>query len=228
MATILIVDDEAHILELTRLYLEKEGFAVETAADGLTALQRAQAEPPSLVILDVMLPRLDGFEVCRRLRRESDVPIIMLTARAEDVDKIVGLEIGADDYLTKPFNPRELVARVKAVLRRVESGAARGQVITVGDLSIDLARREVSVGGMPVALRTKEFDLLAALARDAGVVFSRDRLLESVWGYEFDVETRTVDVHINHLRDKLAPSLVTIETVRGIGYKLVAGDPARV
>ncbi len=228
MATILIVDDEAHILELTRLYLEKEGFAVETAADGLTALQRAQAEPPSLVILDVMLPRLDGFEVCRRLRRESDVPIIMLTARAEDVDKIVGLEIGADDYLTKPFNPRELVARVKAVLRRVESGAARGQVIAVGDLSIDLARREVSVGGIPVALRTKEFDLLAALARDAGVVFSRDRLLESVWGYEFDVETRTVDVHINHLREKLAPSSVAIETVRGIGYKLVAGDPARV
>ncbi len=228
MATILIVDDEAHILELTRLYLEKEGFAVETAADGLTALQRAQAEPPSLVILDVMLPRLDGFEVCRRLRRESDVPIIMLTARAEDVDKIVGLEIGADDYLTKPFNPRELVARVKAVLRRVESGAARGQVIAVGDLSIDLARREVSVGGLPVALRTKEFDLLAALARDAGVVFSRDRLLESVWGYEFDVETRTVDVHINHLREKLAPSSVAIETVRGIGYKLVAGDPARV
>ncbi len=228
MATILIVDDEAHILELTRLYLEKEGFAVETAADGLTALQRAQAEPPSLVILDVMLPRLDGFEVCRRLRRESDVPIIMLTARDDDVDKIVGLEIGADDYLTKPFNPRELVARVKAVLRRVESGAARGQVIAVGDLSIDLARREVSVGGVPVALRTKEFDLLAALARDAGVVFSRDRLLESVWGYEFDVETRTVDVHINHLREKLAPSAVAIETVRGIGYKLVAGDPARV
>ncbi len=228
MATILIVDDEAHILELTRLYLEKEGFAVETAADGLTAVQQAQAEPPSLVILDVMLPRLDGFEVCRRLRRESDVPIIMLTARAEDVDKIVGLELGADDYLTKPFNPRELVARVKAGLRRVESGAARGQVIAVGDLSIDLARREVSIGGIPVALRTKEFDLLAALARDAGVVFSRDRLLESVWGYEFDVETRTVDVHINHLREKLAPSSVAIETVRGVGYKLVAGDPARV
>jgi DNA-binding response OmpR family regulator len=227
MATILVVDDETHILELARLYLEKEGYTVAAATDGATGLQLAESERPSLVVLDVMLPGLDGFEVCRRLRRQSDVPIIMLTARADDIDKIVGLEIGADDYLTKPFNPRELVARVKAVLRRVEGGGQRGQVVTLGDLSIDLARREVTIRGMPVTLRTKEFDLLVALARDAGVVLSRDRLLESVWGYEFVGETRTVDVHVNHLREKLASGNVGIETVRGIGYKLVTPDPAR-
>jgi DNA-binding response OmpR family regulator len=227
MATILIVDDESHILELARLYLEKEGYAVETATSGPAGLQKAETGHPALVVLDVMLPGLDGFEVCRRLRRQSDVPILMLTARGDDVDKIVGLELGADDYLVKPFNPRELVARVKAILRRVEGGGQRGRVTTVGDLTIDQARREVTIAGRPVTLRTKEFDLLVALARDQGVVLSRERLLESVWGYEVDAETRTVDVHINHLREKLAASTVTIETVRGIGYKLVAPDPAR-
>jgi DNA-binding response OmpR family regulator len=227
MATILVVDDETHILELTRLYLEKDGYTVMTATDGPTGLRRAESDAPALVVLDLMLPGLDGFEVCRRLRRQSDVPIIMLTARGDDVDKIVGLELGADDYLTKPFNPRELVARVKAVLRRAESGGSRGQVIAIGNLSLDLARREVAVGGVPVVLRTKEFDLLAALARDVGIVFSRERLLDSVWGYEFDTETRTVDVHINHLREKLTASTATIETVRGIGYKLAAPEPAR-
>jgi DNA-binding response OmpR family regulator len=227
MATILIVDDESHILELARLYLEKEGYAVETATSGPAGLQKAETGHPALVVLDVMLPGLDGFEVCRRLRRQSDVPILMLTARGDDVDKIVGLELGADDYLVKPFNPRELVARVKAILRRVEGGGQRGRVTAIGDLTIDQARREVTIAGRPVTLRTKEFDLLVALARDQGVVLSRERLLESVWGYEVDAETRTVDVHVNHLREKLAASTVTIETVRGIGYKLVAPDPAR-
>jgi DNA-binding response OmpR family regulator len=227
MATILIVDDESHILELARLYLEKEGYAVETASNGVAGLQKAESDHPALVVLDVMLPGIDGFEICRRLRRQSDVPIIMLTARGDDVDKIVGLELGADDYLTKPFNPRELVARVKAILRRVEGGGQRGRVATIGDLSIELAKREVTIGGRPVSLRTKEFDLLVALARDQGVVLTRERLLESVWGYEVDAETRTVDVHVNHLREKLAGSNVAIETVRGVGYKLAAPEPVR-
>ncbi|MCC6628308.1 MAG: response regulator transcription factor [Chloroflexi bacterium] len=224
MPTILVVDDESHILELARLYLEKEGYAVETASNGPAGLQKAEAGHPALVVLDVMLPGVDGFEVCRRLRRQSDVPIIMLTARGDDVDKIVGLEIGADDYLTKPFNPRELVARVKAVLRRVDGDGQRGRVLTLGNLAVDVARRDVTVGGRPVTLRTREFDLLVALLRDHGVVLTRERLLESVWGYEVDAETRTVDVHINHLREKLADSTATIETVRGLGYKLVAPD----
>lgn len=228
MATILMVDDEHHILELGRLYLEKEGYTVETASNGQVGLQRAEMVHPALVVLDVMLPGLDGFEVCRRLRRQSDVPIIMLTARSEDVDKIVGLELGADDYLTKPFNPRELVARVKAILRRAEGGGQRGQVVTLGDLTIDLARREVRINRQVVGLRTKEFDLLVALARDVGVVLSRERLLESVWDYAYAAETRTVDVHVNHLREKLTGSLVQIETVRSIGYKLVVPDTARL
>jgi DNA-binding response OmpR family regulator len=227
MPTVLVVDDESHILELARLYLEKEGYAVETAANGPAGLQKAEAGHPSLVILDVMLPGLDGFEVCRRIRRQSDVPIIMLTARGDDVDKIVGLEIGADDYLTKPFNPRELVARVKAILRRVDGGGHRGKVIMLGDLSIELAKREMTVGGRPVSLRAKEFDLLVALARDQGVVLTRERLLESVWGYDIDAETRTVDVHVNHLREKLTGSAAAIETVRGLGYKLVLPEGSR-
>ena len=228
MATILVVDDEPHILELTRLYLEKEGYTVETASDGQAGLARAETNHPALVVLDVMLPSLDGFEVCRRLRRVSQTPIIMLTARADDVDKIVGLEIGADDYLTKPFNPRELVARVKAILRRVDGGARAGQVLRLADLTIDLPRREARIGETAISLRTKEFDLLVALARDSGIVLSRDRLLESVWGYEFDGETRTVDVHINHLREKLEGSAIGIETVRGIGYKLVSPAATRI
>jgi DNA-binding response OmpR family regulator len=227
MPAILVVDDESHILELARLYLEKEGYAVETAASGPAALQKAESAHPALIVLDVMLPGIDGFEVCRRLRRQSDVPIIMLTARDDDVDKIVGLEIGADDYLTKPFNPRELVARVKAILRRADGGGQRGRVLSAGDLTIDVARREVAVDGRPVTLRTREFDLLVALARDQGVVLTRERLLESVWGYEVEAETRTVDVHVNHLRDKLAGSTATIETVRGLGYKLVAPEAVR-
>ncbi len=227
MATILIVDDEAHILELTSLYLEKEGFAVETAADGLTALQRAQAEPPSLVILDVMLPRLDGFEVCRRLRRESDVPIIMLTARAEDVDKIVGLEIGADDYITKPFAMREFRSRVKAALRRAEmqprdSAAGGDAPLEVAGLRIDFDKRSVSVRGEAVQTTFVEFEILAALAGAPGRVFTREMLLTRIWGDAAYRDPRTIDVHIRHLREKLeldAKHPEYLFTVRGVGYR---------
>ena len=223
MATILVVDDERHILELAEMYLAREGYTVLRATDGEEALYTIQREHPDLVVLDIMLPRLDGWEVCRKLRAAGDeTPIIMLTARDDDVDKIVGLELGADDYMTKPFNPRELVARVKAVLRRVEGGPTAQKPITVGDVHIDPARREVTVAGVPVQLRTKEFDLLAHLARHAGIVLSRDQLLSAVWGYDFLGETRTIDVHIAHLREKLKNSQqVQIETVWGIGYKLV-------
>lgn len=220
MATILVVDDEKNIVELARLYLEKEGFRVESATNGREALEKAIALRPSLVVLDVMLPELDGFEVCRRLRQEGDLPILMLTARSEDADKIVGLELGADDYLTKPFNPRELAARVKAVLRRYEAGQRSSKTSAAGEVRLDMERREVTVVGEEVALRTKEFDLLAALMQNQGLVLSRERLLEIVWGYDFYGETRTVDVHVNHLRQKLGGSRLNIEAVRGIGYKL--------
>ncbi len=222
---VLIVDDEDHIVELARMYLEQEGFRVDAAADGATALERIEKDPPALLILDLMLPEVDGWEVCRRVRSGTaapDLPIIMLTARDDDVDKIVGLELGADDYVTKPFNPRELVARVRALLRRVGRRAQRGSPIRVGDLTIDPARHEVTVAGRPVALRPKEFDLLRTLAEHRGMVLSREQLLDRVWGYDFYGETRTVDVHIAHLRKKLAGSTVRIETVIGVGYKLVA------
>ena len=220
--TILVVDDEKHIVELARLYLEKEGYRVEDAGDGAEALAKVKSLQPALVVLDLMLPEIDGWEVCRRVRRESDVPIIMLTARDDDVDKIVGLEMGADDYLTKPFNPRELVARVRAVLRRYEKAARTEQVINIGQVAIDPQRREVTVGDKLVELRTKEFDLLLTLAQHKGIVLSRDQLLDLVWGFDFYGQTRTVDVHIAHLRDKLANSELVIDTVWGIGYKLVA------
>lgn len=224
---VLLVEDDPSIVEIVTLGLGYEQAEVSVATDGLQAVAMHREEMPDIVVLDIMLPKLDGLKVLQRIRAQRDTPVILLTARDGLEDRVAGLDAGADDYLTKPFNPRELVARVKAVLRRAESGAGRGQVLTIGDLSIDLARREVAVGGTAVSLRTKEFDLLAALARDLGVVFSRERLLESVWGYEFDGETRTVDVHVNHLREKLAGSTAAIETIRGIGYKLAATDPAR-
>ena len=223
--TILVVDDEASIVELASMYLEREGFRVQSAADGASALESVAKKPPALLVLDLMLPEVDGWEVCRRIRSGKsapDLPIIMLTARDDDVDKIVGLELGADDYLTKPFNPRELVARVKSVLRRTVR-AARGEApIHVGNVTIDPARHEVTVAGQPVELRPKEFDLLQTLAEHRGLVLSRDQLLDQVWGYDFYGETRTVDVHIAQLRKKLAGSNVGIETVVGVGYKLVA------
>jgi two-component system alkaline phosphatase synthesis response regulator PhoP len=222
--TILLVDDEAHIVELARMYLAREGFDVCSAGDGARALEMIAREAPDLVVLDLMLPQVDGWEVCRRVRATSDLPIIMLTARDETVDKIVGLELGADAYLTKPFNPRELVAWIKAVLRRstaLDRPEQGGEAITGGALQVDPARREVRVGDDLVPLRAKEFDLLLHLLQHKGLVLSREQLIEQVWGFDFYGQTRTVDVHVAHLRHKLAGSGVEIETVWGIGYKLV-------
>jgi len=221
MSTILVADDEHNIFQLAKLYLGKEGFRVLHAADGKAALQRVADDRPDLILLDIMLPELDGWEVCRRLRQDrNDIPIIMLTARDDDVDKVVGLELGADDYVTKPFNPRELVARIKAVLRRVEIGPKVPPAMELGNLQLDSARREVRVDDNLVSLRPKEFDLLWAFVQNKGLVLSRDQLLDSVWGYDFYGDTRTVDVHVANLREKLANSGVAIETVWGIGYKL--------
>ncbi|MGB2896299.1 MAG: response regulator transcription factor [Anaerolineales bacterium] len=220
---ILVVDDEANIIDLARLYLEREGYRVDEAMDGQQALEKIESLEPALVILDIMLPEVDGFEVCRRVRAESDVAIIMLTARDDDVDKIVGLELGADDYVTKPFNPRELVARVKAILRRAEHTPRRDDSpIHIGDVTIDPARREITVAGHVVETRAKEFDLLLTLAEHKGIVLSREQLLNLVWGYDFYGQTRTVDVHVAHLRKRIeASEQVRIETVTGVGYKLV-------
>jgi DNA-binding response OmpR family regulator len=230
MTRILAVDDELNILELVKLYLGREGYQVETASSGGDALAKLNAANPDLVVLDVMLPDIDGFEVCRQIRAKSRVPILMLTARKEDVDKVVGLELGADDYLTKPFNPRELVARIKAILRRSQSARQPGpqsDIIEAGSLRVDLARHDASVNGHTIKLRTKEFSLLATLAQNLGILLSRDKILEMVWGFEYYGETRTVDVHVNHLREKLTGSGVKIETVRGSGYKMtVDGDAA--
>jgi DNA-binding response OmpR family regulator len=220
MTMLLLVDDEKNIVDLEKLYLEKEGYKTEAAYDGKTALDKFHALKPDAIILDLMLPGLDGWEVCRRIRRESEVPIIMLTARDQDVDKIVGLELGADDYLTKPFNPRELVARVKAVLRRANP-IPKTQRLSVGDLVLDPDRREVTAGNRLIELRAKEFDLLAVLMQNPGIVLSRERLLEVAWGFDFPGETRTVDVHVAHVRKKLAGAQTQIETVSGVGYKLV-------
>jgi two-component system alkaline phosphatase synthesis response regulator PhoP len=219
---ILVVDDEPHIVELASLYLGQDGFRVISAGDGLTALQRAAQDNPALMVLDLMLPRLDGWEVCKRIRAESDLPILMLTARDDDIDKIVGLELGADDYLTKPFNPRELVARVKAILRRTEPRRLQDgdEAFCIGNLTVDPARRETRVDGVRVDLRAKEFDLLLALVENAGIVLSREQLLDIVWGFDFYGQTRTVDVHVAHLRNKLAGSTAEIETVWGVGYKI--------
>ncbi len=219
--TVLVVDDEKHIVDLARMYLEREGFTVEEALDGAEALRKIRSLNPALVVLDLMLPKVDGWEVCRRTRADSDVPIIMLTARSDDVDKIVGLELGADDYLTKPFNPRELVARVKAILRRYDRSLRPGKALHLGDLTIDPSSREATLGTQTLELRTKEFDLLHTLAEHRGQVLTREQLLELVWGYDFYGQTRTVDVHIAHLRKKLKGSDVEIETLRGVGYKLV-------
>lgn len=225
---ILIVDDEENIIELGRLYLENEGFQVEAANDGLTALQKFESLKPALIVLDLMLPELNGWDVCKKIRAVSETPIIMLTARTDDVDKIVGLELGADDYMTKPYNPRELVARVKAVLRRGKAvsspanAAPAEPVLQAGPLTLDPARREARLNNRLLDLRTQEFDLLYTFVENKGLALSREKLLELAWGFDFYGETRTVDVHVAHLRSRLGDdSPVKIETVWGVGYKLV-------
>ena len=223
-STILVADDEPSIAQLAKLYLSKEGYTVHTAHDGQEALDAARRLKPDLLVLDLMMPRVDGWEVTRRLRKDSAIPIIMLTARADDVDKIVGLELGADDYLPKPFNPRELVARVKAVLRRTQASAPPDAVVSVGDVQIDPARREVRVDGRPVQLRGQEFELLLVLAQNVGRVMTREALLSKAWGYDYVGESRTVDVHVAAVREKLRGATVHIQSVRGLGYKLVAAE----
>jgi two-component system OmpR family response regulator len=224
---VLIVEDDANLLETLRYNLQKEGYDVATASDGEQALEVARRERPGLLILDIMLPRISGFEVCRILRKEMTIPILMLTAKADETDKIVGLEIGADDYMTKPFSMRELLARVRAMLRRskmTEAPAAAGPVsLKIGNLEVDTARHRASLSGVALELSPKEFDLLAFLAKNRGLVFSREQLLEKVWGYDYAGDTRTVDVHIRWLRQKIEadPSHPgQIITVRGTGYKL--------
>jgi two-component system response regulator ResD len=227
---VLIVDDEPGIVRLISMYLEREGFRTISARTGAEALATIRRAVPALVILDIMLPDIDGWEVCREIRSSSDVPIVMLTARESDEDKIVGLEMGADDYVTKPFKPRELVARVKAVLRRARAVPVNGEgrLLDFGELTINLDKREVRLRGDPIQLRAKEYDLLVELARKPGFVFRREQLLQDVWGYDFFGDSGTIDVHIRRLRAKLQDDSQNprfIETVWGVGYRLK--EPAK-
>ena len=222
--TVLLVEDERDIADLVRYHVEKAGMRVVHAADGGTALRLARAELPDVVVLDLMLPGLDGLEVCRQLRREAAtrrLPIIMLTARGEEVDRVVGLELGADDYVVKPFSPRELIARIRAVLRRSDGPVPEPTGRATGELHVDEARHAVTVGGRPVELTAKEFGLLAALMRADGRVLGREQLLETVWGYgnAAEIESRTVDVHVRRLRAKLGSEARRIVTVKAVGYR---------
>ncbi|MBS3943546.1 MAG: response regulator transcription factor [Dethiobacter sp.] len=224
---VLLVDDEKTLVKALKFNLEKEGFRVEEAYDGEEALQKVAQQEPDIIVLDLMLPGLDGFEVCRQIRKKLDIPIIMLSARGDDIDKVLGLELGADDYLTKPFNPRELLARIKAILRR--SGTREEGVkkfILIGGLQIDLLQHRVRNRDKEIDLTSKEFALLSFLATNAGRVYSREQLLEQVWGYNYYGDARTVDVHIRHLREKVEgdpsnPELLL--TVWGTGYKFREG-----
>src|SRR5947209_8917485 len=219
---ILVVDDEKHIVELARLYLTRAGYEVEGVGDGAQAVARFGQVKPDLVILDIMLPGTDGLTICKEIRKQSQVPIIMLTARDEVTDKVVGLEVGADDYLTKPFHPQELVARAKALLRRAKIEPDQPKLIRAGKLEVDLERHEIRHGKAKVQLRPKEFDLLALLASHPGRVFQRSELLDLVWGYDFPGDTRTVDVHVQQVREKLAAAEIkdpSIQTVWGVGYR---------
>ena len=216
--TIVVVDDEPNIADLVDLYLAREGFRVLKTDTGEAGLQAVKQHRPRLVVLDVGLPDVDGLEVCKRLRATSQIPVIFLTARDSEVDRVLGLELGGDDYLTKPFSPAELVARVKAVLRRVDGGPAP-EVTQAGDVAIDAGRREVRIAGEPVEFTTKEFDLLRYLAERPGLALSRQQILDGVWGYDWYGDARTVDVHIAQVRKKLGDT-VEITTVRGVGYRL--------
>jgi DNA-binding response OmpR family regulator len=220
--TIVVVEDDQHIADLVELYLRQEGFRVVQAADGPRGLEAVRHQRPRMVILDVGLPLVDGLEVCRRLRADSDVPILMLTARDSEIDRVLGLEMGADDYVAKPFSPRELVARVRAILRRVDgAGGARDApgVLLAGDVEVDLGRREARVDGAVVALATREFELLRYLAENAGLALSRPQILDAVWGPDWYGDERTIDVHVGQLRKKLGPGL-PLATVWGVGYRL--------
>ena len=226
MSKVLIVEDEANIRQLVKYNLEKESFQVLEAEDGLLGLRLAKAEKPDLVLLDLMLPQMDGLEVCRSLKGNpatAALPIIMLTAKSEEIDKVIGLELGADDYMTKPFSPRELVARVKAVLRRSQKEASLPGELVIGRLRFNFSRYEVHMGNTKLELTPKEYELLKMLATNLGKVFTREQLLEKVWGYEYFGDTRTVDVHVRHLRAKMANDPETadaLETIRGFGYRL--------
>ncbi|MEW6228371.1 MAG: response regulator transcription factor [Bacillota bacterium] len=225
LSTILVVEDEESVRELVRMYLENEGFRVETASDGEEALNKVKAKTPDLIVLDIMLPKFDGWTVCKEVKKISSVPIIMLSARAEEFDRVLGLELGADDYIPKPFSPREMVARVRAVLRRTGSNPeAGGRVITYLDLTIDHDASRVVIGDKEVAMTPKEFELLWFLACHPGRVYSREQLLEEVWGYEYLGDARTVDTHIKRLREKLHANdeATYIKTVWGRGYKFEA------
>ena len=227
--SVLVVEDETSIASFVALYLKNAGYRIRTVGTGREALEQVAQEKPNLIVLDLMLPDMDGLEVCCRIRQTSDIPILMLTARDEDVDKIIGLEVGADDYLTKPFNPRELVARVKSILRRSvpERREVQTKQIKHGDLEIDVGRREVLVVGKEIQLAPKEFDLLWELLDHRGLVLTRDQLLERVWGYTFAGDTRTVDVHVRQLRRKLGEAS-PIVTVWGVGYKVGPSRDAAV
>jgi two-component system alkaline phosphatase synthesis response regulator PhoP len=221
-ALILVVDDEPKIVKQARDYLEKSGFRVRSAGDGKTALAVARHERPDLIVLDLNLPEMDGLDVCRALRRESDVPIIMLTARVDETDRLIGLELGGDDYVTKPFSPRELVARVRAVLRRAQGGVRQPERIQAGDLEIDLHAHTVTRAGEPIRLTRTEFNLLAALAQHPGQVLSREQLLDRLYGVAYDGYDRSIDAHIKNLRHKLEPDLAEpryVLTVYGVGYR---------
>lgn len=220
---ILIVDDEPNIIELVAFHLQKEGYQVITADNGLKALEAAEKEQPDFIILDVMLPEMDGFEVCKNLRaRQNNAPVLMLTAKDDEISKVLGLEIGADDYLVKPFSTRELIARIKTIFRRLKPKTNQAALLSYHNLTIDLNKYQASVNEAVLTLTAKEFELLTVLVRNPGKVFTRDTLLDQLWGYSYYGDTRTVDVHIRRLRQKLEPYKLdtAIETVRGVGYKL--------
>ncbi len=219
--TIVVVEDDRHIADLVELYLRQEGFRVVQASDGQRGLDAVREQQPRMVILDVGLPAVDGLEVCRRLRADGDIPILMLTARDGEFDRVLGLEMGADDYVTKPFSPRELVARVRAILRRADGRAGRSSpgVLLAGDVEVDVGRREARVDGAVVALATREFDLLRYLAENSGLALSRQQILDAVWGAGWYGDERTIDVHVGQLRKKLGTGL-PLATVWGVGYRL--------
>lgn len=227
---ILIVDDEEHILELLKFNFENSGYKVDTATNGIDALKKVKNDLPNLILLDLMLPGLDGYDVCKEIRKDNNtqnIPIIMTTAKSEELDKILGLELGADDYITKPFSVRELLARVKAVLRRINSNKSTERAFSISNISVDFIKHEVLKDGEKVDLTLKEFELLEILIKNRGKVLTRETLLDKIWGYEYIGETRTVDVHIRHLRKKVEiddknPKL--IETIRGIGYRFFSGE----